>query len=56
MKKIKLTTGITTRFSDNGGEIKVSTDSEKNFLPYIDTFSSFEILDKIKQSRIKYNN
>lgn len=38
----KLSTGITTRQYDSGGEIKVTTDSDKNFAPYLRCFISIE--------------
>jgi len=34
----ELTSGVTCRFKDGGGTIFVSTDSEKNFIPYVDMF------------------
>lgn len=38
MKVIKLPTGVTVKIQPNGGKIFVTTDTEKNFIPYLKSF------------------
>jgi len=56
-KIVKLPTGIVTKIDDTlQGRISVHTDSEKNFLPYLNTFQSFEFLEKVKNDSKKQQN
>jgi len=45
----KLNTGIVVRFNDIGGKIKVHTDSDKNFVPYMSTFAPIKLWEDYKK-------
>ena len=44
-----LPTGIHTRFYPGGGEVKVTTDGDKNFAPYLRTFLPLKDYNELKR-------